>query len=119
MFSLKCILLSINITCHCINFELKYSFVIAPNVFFTFLEIREEERQILEYAGYFQSITVGIAPVVVVIASVMTFSVHLLLGYDLTAAEVSLHARNVLTFEERTYCGFCSFEKNEYLKGVS
>ncbi|XP_067897765.1 ATP-binding cassette sub-family C member 5-like [Heterodontus francisci] len=51
------------------------------------LKIREEERQILEYAGYFQSITVGVAPVVVVIASVVTFSVHLLLGYDLTAAE--------------------------------
>ncbi|XP_051873220.1 ATP-binding cassette sub-family C member 5-like isoform X2 [Pristis pectinata] len=51
------------------------------------LKIREEERQILEYAGYFQSISVGIAPVVVVIASVLTFSVHMLLGYDLTAAE--------------------------------
>ncbi|XP_078266352.1 ATP-binding cassette sub-family C member 5-like isoform X2 [Rhinoraja longicauda] len=51
------------------------------------LKIREEERQILEYAGYFQSISVGIAPVVVVIASVMTFSIHMLLGYDLTAAE--------------------------------
>ncbi|XP_062901713.1 multidrug resistance-associated protein 5 isoform X3 [Mobula hypostoma] len=51
------------------------------------LKIREDERQILEYAGYFQSISVGIAPIVVVIASVMTFSVHMLLGYDLTAAE--------------------------------
>ncbi|XP_067851301.1 multidrug resistance-associated protein 5 isoform X2 [Heptranchias perlo] len=51
------------------------------------LKIREEERQILEYAGYFQSITVGVAPVVVVIASVVTFSAHMLLGYDLTAAE--------------------------------
>ncbi|XP_072428524.1 ATP-binding cassette sub-family C member 5 isoform X3 [Chiloscyllium punctatum] len=51
------------------------------------LKIREKERQILEYAGYFQSISVGVAPVVVVIASVVTFSVHMLLGYDLTAAE--------------------------------
>uniref|UniRef100_UPI00398E7376 ATP-binding cassette sub-family C member 5 isoform X1 n=2 Tax=Pristiophorus japonicus TaxID=55135 RepID=UPI00398E7376 len=51
------------------------------------LKIREEEHQNLEYAGYFQSITVGVAPVVVVIASVVTFSVHMLLGYDLTAAE--------------------------------
>ncbi|KAL7878331.1 hypothetical protein AOLI_G00093050 [Acnodon oligacanthus] len=49
--------------------------------------IRDEERQILESTGYFQSITVGIAPIVVVIASVATFSTHMLLGYDLTAAQ--------------------------------
>lgn len=30
----------------------------------------------------------GVAPIVVVIASVATFSVHMLLGYDLTAAQV-------------------------------
>ncbi|XP_076138611.1 ATP-binding cassette sub-family C member 5 [Alosa pseudoharengus] len=49
--------------------------------------IREEERVILERAGYFQSITVGVAPIVVVIASVATFSTHMLLGYDLNAAQ--------------------------------
>uniref|UniRef100_A0A3Q0R8A5 ATP-binding cassette sub-family C member 5 n=1 Tax=Amphilophus citrinellus TaxID=61819 RepID=A0A3Q0R8A5_AMPCI len=49
--------------------------------------IREEERRILELTGYFQSITVGVAPIVVVIASVATFSAHMLLGYDLTAAQ--------------------------------
>lgn len=54
-----------------------------------FLETREEERRILEKAGYFQSITVGVAPVVMVIASVVTFSVHMILGFDLTAAQVS------------------------------
>ncbi|KAH0624286.1 hypothetical protein JD844_007979 [Phrynosoma platyrhinos] len=53
-------------------------------------KIREEERKILERAGYFQSITVGVAPIVVVIASVVTFSVHMILGYDLTAAQVTL-----------------------------
>lgn len=42
----------------------------------------------LELTGYFQSVTVGVAPVVVVIASVATFSTHMLLGYDLTAAQV-------------------------------
>ncbi|ETE64397.1 Multidrug resistance-associated protein 5, partial [Ophiophagus hannah] len=36
----------------------------------TVQKIREEERKILERAGYFQSITVGVAPIVVVIASV-------------------------------------------------
>lgn len=50
--------------------------------------IRDEERKILEMTGYFQSITVGVAPIVVVIASVATFSAHLLLGYNLTAAQV-------------------------------
>ncbi|XP_048836747.1 multidrug resistance-associated protein 5 isoform X1 [Brienomyrus brachyistius] len=49
--------------------------------------IREEERKILAWTGYFQSITVGVAPVVVVVASVATFSAHMLLGYDLTAAQ--------------------------------
>ncbi|KAM9852911.1 ATP-binding cassette sub-family C member 5 [Aulostomus maculatus] len=49
--------------------------------------IREEERKILELTGYFQSITVGVAPIVVVIASVATFSTHMLLGHDLTAAQ--------------------------------
>lgn len=49
--------------------------------------IREEERRILELTGYFQSVTVGVAPIVVVIASVATFSAHMLLGYDLTAAQ--------------------------------
>uniref|UniRef100_A0A671LKD1 ATP-binding cassette sub-family C member 5 n=1 Tax=Sinocyclocheilus anshuiensis TaxID=1608454 RepID=A0A671LKD1_9TELE len=49
--------------------------------------VRNEERQILEQTGYFQSITVGVAPIVVVIASVATFSTHMLLGYDLTAAQ--------------------------------
>ncbi|XP_035535343.1 multidrug resistance-associated protein 5 [Morone saxatilis] len=49
--------------------------------------IRDEERKILELTGYFQSITVGVAPIVVVIASVATFPAHLLLGYDLTAAQ--------------------------------
>ena len=43
----------------------------------------------MEKAGYFQSITVGVAPIVMVIASVVTFSVHMVLGFDLTAAQVS------------------------------
>uniref|UniRef100_A0AAY4BA40 ATP-binding cassette, sub-family C (CFTR/MRP), member 5 n=1 Tax=Denticeps clupeoides TaxID=299321 RepID=A0AAY4BA40_9TELE len=51
------------------------------------VQIREEERLILERTGYFQSITVGVAPIVVVIASVATFSTHMLLGYDLNAAQ--------------------------------
>uniref|UniRef100_A0A8C6WM59 Si:ch211-221f10.2 n=1 Tax=Neogobius melanostomus TaxID=47308 RepID=A0A8C6WM59_9GOBI len=50
-------------------------------------KVRSEERSILERAGIVQSLTVGVAPIVVVIASVCTFTLHMALGYDLTAAE--------------------------------
>ncbi|XP_056411928.1 ATP-binding cassette sub-family C member 5-like isoform X2 [Hyla sarda] len=49
--------------------------------------IRRAERVFLEKAGYVQSVTSGIAPVVVVIASVCTFTLHMTLGYDLTATQ--------------------------------
>ncbi|XP_026106150.1 multidrug resistance-associated protein 5 [Carassius auratus] len=49
--------------------------------------VRSEERRVLERAGCVQSLTVGVAPVVVVIASVCTFTLHMALGYDLTAAQ--------------------------------
>ncbi|MEQ2236193.1 hypothetical protein ILYODFUR_010037, partial [Ilyodon furcidens] len=50
-------------------------------------KVRSEERGILEKTGVIQSLTVGVAPIVVVIASVCTFTLHMALGYDLTAAE--------------------------------
>ncbi|XP_071756494.1 ATP-binding cassette sub-family C member 5 isoform X2 [Centroberyx gerrardi] len=50
-------------------------------------KVRSEERGILERAGVVQSLTVGVAPIVVVIACVCTFTLHMTLGYDLTAAE--------------------------------
>ena len=50
--------------------------------------MRTEEKKILERAGVVQSLTVGVAPVVVVIASVCTFTLHMALGYDLTASQV-------------------------------
>ncbi|XP_063350533.1 ATP-binding cassette sub-family C member 5 [Pelmatolapia mariae] len=50
-------------------------------------KVRLEERSILERAGNVQSMTVGLAPITVVLASVCTFSLHMALGYDLTAAE--------------------------------
>ncbi|XP_076005263.1 ATP-binding cassette sub-family C member 5 [Genypterus blacodes] len=50
-------------------------------------KVRAEERAILEKAGVVQSLTVGVAPIVMVIASVCTFTVHMALGYDLTAAQ--------------------------------
>uniref|UniRef100_A0A8C7V1F5 Uncharacterized protein n=1 Tax=Oncorhynchus mykiss TaxID=8022 RepID=A0A8C7V1F5_ONCMY len=46
-----------------------------------------KERGILERAGYVQSLTVGVAPIFVVISSVCTFTLHMALGYDLTAAQ--------------------------------
>lgn len=51
-------------------------------------EVRSEERGMLERAGVVQSFTVGVAPIVVVISSVCTFTLHMAMGYDLTAAEV-------------------------------
>ncbi|XP_067314085.1 ATP-binding cassette sub-family C member 5 [Pseudorasbora parva] len=50
-------------------------------------KVRSEERRILEWAGCVQSLTLGVAPVVVVMASVCTFTLHMALGYDLTAAQ--------------------------------
>uniref|UniRef100_A0A3P9K626 ATP-binding cassette sub-family C member 5 n=1 Tax=Oryzias latipes TaxID=8090 RepID=A0A3P9K626_ORYLA len=50
-------------------------------------EVRSKERRILERAGVVQSLTVGVAPIVVVMASVCTFTLHMAMGYDLTAAE--------------------------------
>uniref|UniRef100_A0A8C2CJR5 ATP-binding cassette sub-family C member 5 n=1 Tax=Cyprinus carpio TaxID=7962 RepID=A0A8C2CJR5_CYPCA len=49
--------------------------------------IQIKTRRVLEWAGCVQSLTVGVAPVVVVIASVCTFTLHMALGYDLTAAQ--------------------------------
>uniref|UniRef100_A0A8C7XPA4 ATP-binding cassette sub-family C member 5 n=1 Tax=Oryzias sinensis TaxID=183150 RepID=A0A8C7XPA4_9TELE len=49
--------------------------------------VRSKERRILERAGVVQSLTVGVAPIVVVMASVCTFTLHMAMGYDLTAAE--------------------------------
>ena len=51
-------------------------------------DVRAEEKKILERAGLVQSLTVGVAPVVVVMASVCTFTLHMALGYDLTASQV-------------------------------
>lgn len=51
-------------------------------------EVRSKERKILERAGLVQSFTVGVAPIVMVISCVCTFTFHMALGYDLTAAEV-------------------------------
>ncbi|XP_078116374.1 ATP-binding cassette sub-family C member 5 isoform X2 [Sander vitreus] len=50
-------------------------------------KVRSEERGILERAGVIQSLTVGVAPVVLVIACVCTFTLHMALGNDLTAAQ--------------------------------
>uniref|UniRef100_A0AAY4DND6 ATP-binding cassette sub-family C member 5 n=1 Tax=Denticeps clupeoides TaxID=299321 RepID=A0AAY4DND6_9TELE len=50
-------------------------------------KVRSEERRTLERAGYVQSLTVGVAPIIMVIACVCTFTLHMALGYDLTAAQ--------------------------------
>ncbi|XP_029021322.1 ATP-binding cassette sub-family C member 5 isoform X2 [Betta splendens] len=69
----------------CIKFIKMYCWedAFAQNVH----KARSEERRILERAGVLQSLTMGVSPIVVVIASVCTFTLHMALGYDLTAAE--------------------------------
>ncbi|CAL8305027.1 unnamed protein product [Arctogadus glacialis] len=69
----------------CIKFIKMYCWedVFAQNIH----KVRTEEKKILVRAGVVQSLTVGVAPVVVVIASVCTFTLHMALGYDLTASQ--------------------------------
>lgn len=69
-------------------------------------EVRSKERKILERAGVVQSLTVGVAPIVVVMASVCTFTLHMAMGYDLTAAEVSNENPAFSMHNYRTVCPF-------------
>lgn len=64
------------------------SILILLDSWIVFLEVRSEERKILEKASLVQSFTIGVAPIVVVIACVCTFTLHMALGNDLTAAQV-------------------------------
>uniref|UniRef100_A0A665W9R2 ATP-binding cassette sub-family C member 5 n=1 Tax=Echeneis naucrates TaxID=173247 RepID=A0A665W9R2_ECHNA len=85
----------------CIKFIKMYCWenVFAQNIH----KVRSEERRILERAGIVQSLTVGVAPIVVVIASVCTFTLHMALGYDLTAAEVFFIVAISILFPFRFY----------------
>ncbi|XP_053563670.1 ATP-binding cassette sub-family C member 5 [Bombina bombina] len=70
---------------NCIRFIKMYAW---ENTFiYSVQAIRKDEKAFLEKAGYVQSITSGIAPVIVVVASVCTFTLHMALGYDLSAPE--------------------------------
>ncbi|CAJ0928117.1 unnamed protein product [Ranitomeya imitator] len=55
----------------------------------TFVRNIQEELRGLSWKklGYIQSVTTGIAPIVTVVASVCTFTLHMALGYDLTAPQ--------------------------------
>ena len=52
------------------------------------IDIREKERSVLEMAAYVQSINIALTPVIPTIAVIVTFLVHIGLGYDLSPAEV-------------------------------
>ncbi|KAL2077491.1 hypothetical protein ACEWY4_026995 [Coilia grayii] len=90
-FRKKCVLVTdrrvrlMNEILGCIKFIKMYCWesAFASNI----QKVRSEERKILERGNYVQSLTVGVAPIVVVIASVCTFTLHMALGYDLTAAQ--------------------------------
>ncbi|XP_051884033.1 ATP-binding cassette sub-family C member 12 isoform X2 [Pristis pectinata] len=49
-------------------------------------DVRKNEQKILEKAGYVQSVNSSLAPIVPTLATVLTFVVHTLLGYELTAS---------------------------------
>uniref|UniRef100_A0A8B9JSY5 Si:ch211-221f10.2 n=1 Tax=Astyanax mexicanus TaxID=7994 RepID=A0A8B9JSY5_ASTMX len=90
-FRRKCVVITdrrvrlMNEILSCIKFIKMYCWesAFASNIH----KVRSEERRILERAGFVQSLTVGVAPVVVVIASVCTFTLHMALGNDLNAAQ--------------------------------
>ena len=52
------------------------------------IDIREKERSVLEMAAYVQSINIALTPVIPTIAVIVTFLVHIGLGYELSPAEV-------------------------------
>ncbi|GCC24840.1 ATP-binding cassette sub-family C member 12 isoform X1 [Chiloscyllium punctatum] len=52
----------------------------------TIHDVRKTERKILEKAGYVQSVNTSVTPIVPTLATVLTFVVHTLLGYELTAS---------------------------------
>ncbi|XP_059848901.1 ATP-binding cassette sub-family C member 12 [Hypanus sabinus] len=49
-------------------------------------DVRKNEKKILEKAGYVQSVNSSLVPIVPTLATVLTFVVHTLLGYELTAS---------------------------------
>ncbi|CAL1613879.1 unnamed protein product [Knipowitschia caucasica] len=82
----------------CMKFIKMYSWedAFAQNI----QKVRSREKSILQKVGIVQSFTLGVAPVVVVIASVCTFTIHVALGYNLTAAEAFtvVAVYNAMTF---------------------
>ncbi|XP_046462037.1 ATP-binding cassette sub-family C member 5-like isoform X1 [Daphnia pulex] len=53
----------------------------------TITDIRKSERFLLEMTAYVQSISVALTPVVPVLSVIVTFLVHISLGYELSPAE--------------------------------
>ncbi|XP_024001075.1 ATP-binding cassette sub-family C member 12 [Salvelinus sp. IW2-2015] len=52
-------------------------------------DIRKKEKQLLEMAGYTQSINSSITTIIPTLATILTFVVHTLLGLPLGTSEVS------------------------------
>ncbi|XP_078614374.1 ATP-binding cassette sub-family C member 5-like [Branchiostoma floridae x Branchiostoma japonicum] len=50
-------------------------------------DVRSEERKVLEKAGYVQSFSIGTFPLVTIVASIVTITLHVMTGHDLTAAQ--------------------------------
>jgi len=52
--------------------------------------IRSKERKMLSKAGFIQSMQVSLVPIIPVLSTVLTFTVHTLLGYPLDASKVRM-----------------------------
>eukprot|EP00058_Branchiostoma_floridae_P018052 XP_002603541.1 hypothetical protein BRAFLDRAFT_280495 [Branchiostoma floridae] len=50
-------------------------------------DVRSEERKVLEKAGYVQSFSIGTFPLVTIVASIVTITLHVMTGHDLTASQ--------------------------------
>ncbi|XP_048461942.1 ATP-binding cassette sub-family C member 12 [Rhincodon typus] len=69
---------------HCKNGIAKVKSILLEDM--DYPDVRKTERKILEKAGYVQSVNTSVAPIVPTLATVLTFVVHTLLGYELTAS---------------------------------
>ena len=62
--------------------------VVSSFISMTYLEIRGNERGILEKTAFVQSVSQSIAPMVPVLAGVFVITAHVMTGNDITATQV-------------------------------
>lgn len=71
--------------------EVKVNIIISCGSFWqksVFIEIRSKEQFLLEMAAYIQSVSVALAPVIPIIAVIVTFLTYIGSGHDLSPSQV-------------------------------